>query len=146
MSCSEAQHIDRCLYVAYAARMDMKLPVIQSNEACCRNVCEASPLTEAERSDVLAAFKALADGTRLDIFRLIAAQAEPICVCDIVDRFEVSQPTISHHLKVLRDAGLVTATKRGIWAYYAVDPRGTAFLQATVGALMTPAEVALAIA
>lgn len=124
--------------------MEMKLPVIQSDDACCRDVRETRPLADVDRSGVLAAFKALADGTRLDIFRLIAAQAEPICVCDIVDRFEVSQPTISHHLKVLRDAGLVTATKRGIWAYYAVDPRGTSFLQAMVGDLVSPAEPALA--
>ncbi len=112
------------------------LPVIQSDDACCRDVREARPLAEAERTGMLGAFKALADGTRLDIFRLIAAQAEPICVCDIVDRFEVSQPTISHHLKVLRDAGLVTATKRGTWAYYAVDPRGATVLRDALGDLI----------
>ena len=72
----------------------------------------------------VAVFKALGDATRLQIFGLIAARPEPICVCDIVSRFELRQPTISHHLKVLRDAGLVTATRRGTWSYYAVDPRG----------------------
>jgi ArsR family transcriptional regulator len=66
----------------------------------------------------------LGDPTRLEIFRLITSQADPICVCDIVDRFDVSQPTISHHLKVLREAGLVTVSRRGIWAYYAGDQRG----------------------
>lgn len=125
--------------------MDVKLPVIQPDDACCRDVRDPHFLSEEERLGLLGAFKALADGTRLDIFRLIAAQAEPICVCDIVDRFEVSQPTISHHLKVLRDAGLVTTAKRGIWAYYAVDPRGAEFLQTMVGALMTPSESALTI-
>lgn len=69
-------------------------------------------------------FKALADETRYAIFRLIVAQKEPICACDIVDRFDVSQPTIAHHLKVLRTAGLVTVSRRGVWAYYAPDPRG----------------------
>ena len=64
----------------------------------------------------------LGDATRLEVFRLIAAQTSPLCVCDIVDRFDVSQPTISHHLKILRDAGLVTVSRRGVWAYYAVDP------------------------
>jgi ArsR family transcriptional regulator len=73
-------------------------------------------------------FRALGDPTRLEIFRLIAAQADPICVCDIVGRFEVSQPTISHHLKVLREAGLVTVSRRGIWAYYAPNPQGLALL------------------
>ena len=118
--------------------MNAKVPLIQSEESCCRDVHEPRPLAETERSEMLGAFKALADGTRLDIFRLIAAQAEPICVCDIVDRFDVSQPTISHHLKVLRDAGLVTATRRGIWAYYEVDPRGIALLERTMGTLVTP--------
>jgi ArsR family transcriptional regulator len=81
---------------------------------------------------MLAAFKALADGTRLDVFRLIAAQDEPICACDIVDRFDVSQPTIAHHLKVLRNAGLITVSRRGVWAYYAVEPRGLEVLQTSV--------------
>ena len=125
--------------------MEMKLPVIQSDDACCREVRDPRLMSEGERAEVLGAFKALADGTRLDIFRLIAAQTEPICVCDIVDRFEVSQPTISHHLKVLRDAGLVTATKRGIWAYYAADPRGVTFLQDMVGSLVTALEPALVV-
>ena len=77
------------------------------------------PLAAAEQ--VVAGFRALADPTRLEIFRLIAAQAEPICVCDIVGRFDVSQPTISHHLKVLREAGLVTWEKRGLWVYYSLN-------------------------
>ena len=81
-------------------------------------------------------FKALADGTRLDVFRLIAAQEGEICACDIVDRFDVSQPTIAHHLKVLRNAGLITVSRRGVWAYYAVDPQGVSVLQeATQGFL-----------
>jgi ArsR family transcriptional regulator, arsenate/arsenite/antimonite-responsive transcriptional repressor len=65
----------------------------------------------------------------MEVFRLIAAQEAPICVCDIVDRFDVSQPTISHHLKALRDAGLVKVSRRGVWAFYAVDPDGLALLQ-----------------
>ncbi len=80
-------------------------------------------------------FKALGDTTRLGIFRLIAAQDAEICVCDITGRFDVSQPTISHHLRVLRDAGLVTVTRRGVWAYYLVDPQGMAFLRDSVGAI-----------
>ena len=82
------------------------------------------------RNRILAIFKALADGTRFDIFRLIAVQEAPICACDVVDRFDVSQPTIAHHLKVLRTAGLITVSRRGVWAYYAVDPRGADLLRA----------------
>ena len=91
---------------------------------CCAVPTNLDPLSEGERDQLVSLFRALGDPTRLEIFRLIAVQAAPICVCDIVDRFDVSQPTISHHLKTLREAGLVTVSRRGIWAYYAPDPRG----------------------
>jgi ArsR family transcriptional regulator len=71
----------------------------------------------------------------LEIFRLIAAQGDPICVCDITARFDVTQPTISHHLKVLREAGLVTVSRRGIWAYYAANDQGLASLSGVLDAL-----------
>jgi ArsR family transcriptional regulator len=71
-----------------------------------------------------AVLKALADPTRLDIFRRIAAGKGPVCVCRLVERFPVSQPTISHHLRVLREAGLVTVEKRGTWSWFAVAPGG----------------------
>jgi len=95
------------------------------SESCCTPPIQADtmPADRAERT--LRMFKALADDTRYAIFRLIVAQQEPICACDIVDRFDVSQPTIAHHLKVLRTAGLITVSRRGVWAYYAPDPRGT---------------------
>lgn len=86
---------------------------------------------------MVAVFRALGDQTRLEVYRLIAAQAEPICVCDITERFEVSQPTISHHLKTLREAGLVTVSRRGIWAYYAAAPEGWESAQAAL-ALLEP--------
>lgn len=73
---------------------------------------------------MVAIFRALGDPTRLEVFHLIASQTEAACVCDIVARFDVSQPTISHHLKVLREAGLVTVSRRGVWAYYAATPEG----------------------
>ena len=96
--------------------------------------CYSSPVAPAdlpiaERDGLVAVMRALGDATRLDVFRLIAAQAAPICVCDIVNRFELRQPTISHHLKVLREAGLVTVSRRGVWAYYAVDPAGLEVLR-----------------
>ncbi|HEU5432206.1 MAG TPA: metalloregulator ArsR/SmtB family transcription factor [Thermomicrobiales bacterium] len=93
-------------------------------------------MANAERERLVAAFKALADPTRLDVFRLIAAQEEPICACDVVDRFDVSQPTISHHLKTLRDAGLIVASRRGVWAYYAVDPRARDLFAQTLDRLV----------
>ena len=123
--------------------MSRDLPVIQSNDACCREVREPAILPEPDRERLLATFKALADGTRLDVFRLIAAQSEPICACDVVDRFDVSQPTIAHHLKVLRQAGLITSTRRGIWAYYAVDPAGEVELAQVMTALGVERELTL---
>lgn len=101
------------------------------------------PVPVARQEQIVAGFKALSDPTRLEIFRLIAVQEAPICACDVVGRFDVSQPTISHHLKVLREAGLITVSRRGVWAYYAAEPRGLALLQ---GALveMTPAQLEVA--
>jgi ArsR family transcriptional regulator, arsenate/arsenite/antimonite-responsive transcriptional repressor len=68
-------------------------------------------------------FKALGDETRLEILGLLAAAPDgPLCACDIEAHFDLSQPTISHHLKVLRDAGVVTGERRGTWVHYAIDP------------------------
>jgi ArsR family transcriptional regulator len=105
---------------------------------CCETALPPAELPLAERERLVAGFKALADPTRLDVFRLIAAQEAPICACDIADRFDVSQPTVSHHLKVLREAGLVTASRRGVWAWYAADPRGLALLRGSLAALTPP--------
>ncbi len=90
----------------------------------------------AEDARLLAALKALADPSRLAIFRLIAAQDGPICACHIVERFKLRQPTISHHLKVLNEAGLITTERRGVWAWYAVDLRGSDRLQASLAAIL----------
>lgn len=92
-------------------------------EGCCTAPLRTPPPVEGGEA-VLARFKALADPTRFEIMRLIAAQDGPVCACDIVDRFDVSQPTIAHHMKVLERAGLIMVSRRGVWAYYAVDPRG----------------------
>jgi ArsR family transcriptional regulator len=92
---------------------------------------------------MVAIFHALGDPTRLEIFRVVASQPAPICVCDITNRFDVTQPTISHHLRVLREAGLVTVSRRGIWAYYAADDVGLAILRNTLAALQLGSEVAV---
>ena len=102
---------------------------------CCSPPAPLAPLPAPDRRRAVALFKALGDPTRLEVFRLIAAQPAPICVCDVVERFAVSQPTISHHLKVLREAGLVSVSRRGLWAYYAADPRGLSLLRGILGGL-----------
>src|SRR6187200_2993608 len=96
---------------------------------CCTTAVAPTDLAPGRRDRLVSVYRALGDPTRLEVFRLIAAQTGPLCVCDIVDRFNVSQPTISHHLRILRDAGLVTVSRRGVWAYYAVDPAGLALLR-----------------
>jgi ArsR family transcriptional regulator len=110
---------------------------------CCR-VREIDDQPSVDRREIVGLFKALGDPTRYEIYRLIATQPETICVCHITDRFAVSQPTISHHLKVLREAGLITVSRQGVWAYYAADPRGIERLRTVVGEL-TPVNLVGAI-
>jgi ArsR family transcriptional regulator len=110
---------------------------------CCTPPRATEPLPAGKRDIVVAIFHALGDPTRLEIFRLIASQPAPICVCDITSRFDVTQPTISHHLKVLRAAGLVTVSRRGVWAYYAASDQGLAMLEDPLGALQLGSEVAI---
>ena len=88
-------------------------------DACCAPA--ESPLGEAAAAQHVTVLKALADPHRLRMLALIAAQpaSAPLCACDVEAGFELSQPTISHHLRVLREAGLITVTKRGLWHYYA---------------------------
>jgi ArsR family transcriptional regulator, arsenate/arsenite/antimonite-responsive transcriptional repressor len=67
--------------------------------------------------------KALADPTRLQMMGVLKRSAQPVCICDFTAAFELSQPTISHHMAKLREAGLVEVTKDGIWAYYRLNRR-----------------------
>src|ERR671927_106591 len=103
------------------------LPVLQP--ICCGP--DTPPLPQEARDELAARFKALSDPTRVAIVNRLAA-AEEVCVCDLNSAFDLSQPTISHHLKVLRDAGLVEASRRGTWAYYRLVPEA---LDALRGAL-----------
>lgn len=92
---------------------------------------QARRVPAAERLEPLAAVaRALADPMRLAILHLIASHQEPLCVCHLTDRLPVSQPTVSHHLRILRQAGLVTAERRGTWAYYEATDRGRFALEA----------------
>jgi len=98
-----------------------ELPLIQPATCCSPLVRE--PLGETDAADLARVFKALADPVRLRLFSLIASfEGGQACVCDLTGEFDVSQPTISHHLKVLRDAGLVDSERRGTWVYYWVLP------------------------
>ncbi|TML59517.1 MAG: helix-turn-helix transcriptional regulator [Actinobacteria bacterium] len=94
---------------------------------------ETEPLTPPERDELAARFKALADPTRVAIVNRLSV-ADEVCVCNLTQTFDLSQPTISHHLKVLRDAGLVEASRRGTWAYYRLVPEAIAALRLALGA------------
>ena len=80
-------------------------------------------LRAAAVREYAALFKVLGDETRLEIVGLLAAAGGELCVCEIEPRFDLSQPTISHHLRLLREAGVVTAERRGTWVYYGLDPK-----------------------
>jgi ArsR family transcriptional regulator len=81
---------------------------------------ETPVMSPGAAADLAATFKALADPTRVAIVNRLAASE--CCVCDLTGAFELSQPTVSHHLRILRDAGLVEAERRGTWAYYRLVP------------------------
>jgi ArsR family transcriptional regulator len=94
---------------------------------------ETAPLSEPERDELAGRFKALADPTRVAIVNALSA-ADEVCVCNLTATFELSQPTISHHLKILREAGLVEASRRGTWAYYRLVPEAIEALRGALGA------------
>ena len=87
-------------------------------EACCAPRPKLRALTAKPFAKL---FKALSDETRLEMMGLLAAAGSELCACDIESHFALSQPTISHHLKILREAGLVTGERRGTWVYYEID-------------------------
>jgi ArsR family transcriptional regulator len=92
-----------------------------------------TPSLDPAEADLLAArFKALADPARVAILNRLAA-ADEVCVCTFVDALDIAQPTVSHHLKVLRDAGLVESTRRGTWAFYRLVPEAVDALREALG-------------
>jgi ArsR family transcriptional regulator len=92
-----------------------------AGEPCCEPV--VYPDVEREQAERMAAIaKALGDPIRLQLVDVLRKHAGTVCVCELVPLFALSQPTVSHHLKVLRDAGLVDSERRGLWAYYYVIP------------------------
>lgn len=92
---------------------------------CCEPLSE-EPLAAEQAAELSAMFKALGDPVRLRLLSMIASRTEGgVCVCELTPAFELSQPTISHHLKLLRQAGLVDCERRGTWVYYWVRPETT---------------------
>ena len=101
------------------------------------------PLDSARAGDLAGAFKALGDPVRLRLLSMIASAAEgEICVCDLSEAFPLTGPTISHHLRILREAGLVHGSRRGTWVYYRAIPGELTRLAGVLDAdRQTPAQV-----
>lgn len=111
------------------------LPVIEdpAAQACCAPIAQHA-VSAADAMELSASFKALGDPIRLQLLSMIAsADGGEICVCDLTPAFSVSGPTISHHLKVLREAGLISGERRGTWVYYRADAAKLAALSAVLG-------------
>jgi ArsR family transcriptional regulator len=102
---------------------------------CCPLLLQSSPLTQAEAEQLAAAFRVIADPARLRLLSLLASKpGGEGCVCDLVEPLELSQPTVSHHLKVLFEAGLLGREKRGLWVYYRLRPERLQMLRDALGA------------
>src|SRR5215470_592337 len=126
------QHID----VRQYRRMSKSLPVLDPADAvaCCPPLT-AQPLSQAQADQIVPLLKALADPVRLRLMSLVASHSGgEACVCDLNDAFDLSQPTISHHLKILHDAGLLDREKRGVWAYYRIRASALAAVAALIAA------------
>jgi ArsR family transcriptional regulator len=103
-----------------------------AGEPCCEPVVYPAVAREqAERLSAVA--KALGDPIRLQLVDVLRAHAGEVCVCELTPLFDVSQPTVSHHLRVLREAGIVDSERRGLWAYYYVLPEALDALAAWLG-------------
>ncbi len=101
--------------------------------ACCSPLV-SQPLTAEAAERIAPLLKALADPVRLRLVSLVASHDQgEACVCDLNDAFDLSQPTISHHLKVLHEVGLLDRAKRGVWVFYRIKPEALADLAGLLG-------------
>lgn len=99
------------------------LPISVTDAAACCAPLVREPLPADQAEDLARSLKAIADPARLRLISIVAAsEGAEACVCDLTDALDLSQPTISHHLKVLTDAGFLSRSKRGTWAYYRLVP------------------------
>jgi ArsR family transcriptional regulator len=118
-----------------------ELPILTGTDGCCTPMV-AESLTAEDATDLASGFKALGDPVRLRLLSMIAARAGgEVCVCDLTSAFTVSGPTISHHLKVLREAGLIDCQRRGTWVYYWILPARMAALSQLLDASGVPVQV-----
>jgi ArsR family transcriptional regulator, arsenate/arsenite/antimonite-responsive transcriptional repressor len=104
------------------SNQDRMLADLAGSVGCCSPLAR-EPLTPAQATELSRVFKAMGDPVRLRLLSLIAShEGGEACVCDVTGVFDLTGPTISHHLKVLREAGLIRGERRGTWVYYRVLP------------------------
>lgn len=120
------------------------LPLSHASSGQCCSPLLREPLSAGWAGDLSVMFKALGDPVRLRLLSLVASHAGgEACVCDISDSFDLSQPTISHHLKVLRQAGLLDCERRGTWVYHWVIPAALQQLSSVLSAADPTADTSL---
>src|ERR1700744_2361332 len=125
--------IEACQYRYMPNSLTVLDPDPVQTVACCPPL-SAEPLSAGQAEQVAPLLKALADPVRLRLMSLVASHGGgEMCVCDLNDAFDLTQPTISHHLKVLHDAGLLDRDKRGVWVYYRARTEALASLGALIG-------------
>src|SRR6266567_6253390 len=128
------QDIDRCQYGCMSKDLALLTP---ADSAACCSPLSAQPLTMEQAEQVAPLMKALADPVRLRLMSLVAShEGGEACVCDLNDAFDLSQPTISHHLKVLHEVGLIDREKRGVWVFYRARTEALASLGTLIGAVL----------
>jgi ArsR family transcriptional regulator, arsenate/arsenite/antimonite-responsive transcriptional repressor len=117
------------------ARRPRRLRRLSPEETvACSSPLTQEPLSSEAAQRIAPLLKALADPARLRLMSMIASHADgEACVCDLTEAFDLSQPTISHHLKVLREVGLLDRSKRGVWVYYRTRPAALAGLGTLLG-------------
>jgi ArsR family transcriptional regulator, arsenate/arsenite/antimonite-responsive transcriptional repressor len=128
--------IDACQYRCMSKSLTVLNPA--GTAACCPPLSvqplSVQPLSQAQAEQIAPLLKALADPVRLRLMSLVASRpGGEACVCDLNEAFDLSQPTISHHLKILHDAGLLDRDKRGVWVYYQARTQALASLGALIG-------------
>ena len=114
------------------------LPVIGTESGACCAPLAREPLSPGGADELAPLFKAVADPMRLRLLSLIACHdGGESCVCDLTAAFDVTAPTVSYHLRILREAGLISAERRGTWVYYRVNPQ----VMARMSAVLVPQPV-----
>ena len=134
-----ASEIDSCQYPLHTDQVTTSattqtLPVLSPAAVCCAPLLR-EPITAIQATGLARMLKALADPTRLRLVSMVAAhEGGEACVCDLTEPLGLTQPTISHHLKILVDAGILAREKRGVWAYYSLIPAAMDSLSAVLSA------------